>query len=191
MTWSIDKAKFDLSNVKWKGNGKLEYNNQTQEMVLENLPNKLIATYGGDDTYRDVTTSPLHVTVDYLDFADPSDEDNYILPDINDPTTYKGSVVWETDWSIVPKEIKVQWGKELLKDKNNSPFNIPILRNKADNSVVVHTYYKTDANGNKIGGAISESDIVVPETGTEHYICELSLSNSNGYVLVEIGRAHV
>ena len=184
LTWSIDKAKFDLSNVKWKGNGRLEYNNQTQEMVLENLPNKLIATYGGDDTYRDVTTSPLHVTVDYLDFADPSDEDNYILPDINDPTTYKGNVVWETDWSIVPKEIKVQWGKELLKDKNNSPFNIPILRNKADNSVVVHTYYKSDGKGNKIGGAISESDIVVPETGTEHYICELSLSNSNGYVLV-------
>ena len=54
--------------------------------------------------------------------------------------------------------IKVQWGKELLKDKNNSPFNIPILRNKADNSVVVHTYYKTDENGNKIGGAISESE---------------------------------
>ncbi len=184
LTWTIDKAKFDLSNVQWKSNGRLEYNGQTQEMVLENLPNKLIATYGGDDTYRDVTTSALHVTVDYLDFVDPDDNENYILPDINDPTTYKGNVVWETDWSIVPKEIKVQWGKELLKDKNNSPFNIPILRNKADNSVVVHTYYKTDANGNKIGGAISESDIVVPETGAEHYICELSLSNSNGYVLV-------
>ncbi len=184
LTWTIDKAKFDLTNVQWKGNGVLEFNGQLQEMELENLPDKLVATYGGDDNYRDVTTSPLHVTVDYLDFVDSDDNENYILPDINDPTTYKGSVVWETDWNIVPKEIKVQWGKELLKDKNNSPFNIPILRNKADNSVVVHTYYKTDANGNKIGGSISESDIVVPETGTEHYICELSLDNSNGYVLV-------
>ncbi len=186
LTWTIDKAKFDLTNVQWKGNGVLEFNGQLQEMELENLPNKLVATYGGDDNYRDVTTSPLHVTVDYLDFVDSDDNENYILPDINDPTTYKGSVVWETDWQIIAKKITVQWGKELLTDKNGSPFNIAILRSKTSNSVVVHTYYKSDGNGNKIGGAISESDIVVPESGTEYYICELTLSNSNGYELVGV-----
>ncbi|WP_416860288.1 hypothetical protein, partial [Helicobacter ganmani] len=186
LTWTIDKAKFDLTNVQWKGNGVLEYNGQLQEMELENLPDKLVATYGGDDNYRDVTTSALHITVDYLDFDDPSDGENYILPDINDPTTYKGNVVWETDWQIIAKKITVQWGKELLTDKNGSPFNIAILRSKTSNSVVVHTYYKSDGNGNKIGGAISESDIVVPESGTEYYICELTLSNSNGYELVGV-----
>ncbi len=186
LTWTIDKAKFDLTNVQWKGNGVLEFNGQLQEMELENLPDKLVATYGGDDNYRDVTTSPLHVTVDYLDFVDSDDNENYILPDINDPTTYKGSVVWETDWQIIAKKITVQWGKELLTDKNGSPFNIAILRSKTSNSVVVHTYYKSDGNGNKIGGAISESDIVVPESGTEYYICELTLSNSNGYELVGV-----
>ena len=186
LTWTIDKAKFDLTNVQWKGNGVLEFNGQLQEMELENLPNKLVATYGGDDNYRDVTTSALHITVDYLDFDDPSDGENYILPDINDPTTYKGNVVWETDWQIIAKKITVQWGKELLTDKNGSPFNIAILRSKTSNSVVVHTYYKSDGNGNKIGAAISESDIVVPESGTEYYICELTLSNSNGYELVGV-----
>ncbi len=186
LTWTIDKAKFDLTNVQWKGNGVLEYNGQLQEMELENLPDKLVATYGGNDNYRDVTTSALHITVDYLDFDDPSDGENYILPDINDPTTYKGNVVWETDWQIIAKKITVQWGKELLTDKNGSPFNIAILRSKTSNSVVVHTYYKSDGNGNKVGGAISESDIVVPESGTEYYICELTLSNSNGYELVGV-----
>ncbi len=186
LTWTIDKAKFDLTNVQWKGNGVLEYNGQLQEMELENLPDKLVATYGGNDNYRDVTTSALHITVDYLDFDDPSDGENYILPDINDPTTYKGNVVWETDWQIIAKKITVQWGKELLTDKNGSPFNIAILRSKTSNSVVVHTYYKSDGNGNKIGGSISESDIVVPESGTEYYICELTLSNSNGYELVGV-----
>ncbi len=180
--WSIDKAKFDLSKVKWKGNGRLEYNGLSQEMVLENLPDKLTASYGRDYSHTDVG-SGMVVTVDYLEFVNASDEDNYVLPDIDDPTTYEGSVEWEKEWSIVPKEIKVQWGKELLKDKDGNPFNIAILRSKGENTVVVHTYYKSDGKGNKVGEAISESDIVVPESGTEYYICELTLSSNDGYIL--------
>ena len=182
--WTVDKAKFDLSKVKWKGNGRLEYNGLLQEMVLENLPEGLeILSYVGDEQYRDVTTSALHIAVEDLGFTDEAYEKNYVLPDVNDPNTYKGSVVWETDWSIVPKEIKVQWGKELLKDKDGNPFNIAILRSKGENTVVVHTYYKSDGKGNKVGEAISESDIVVPETGIAYYICELTLSSNDGYIL--------
>ncbi len=181
--WSIDKAKFDLSKVKWKGDGRLEYNGLSQEMVLENLPDKLTASYGRDYSHTDVG-SGMVVTVDYLEFVNASDEDNYVLPDIDDPTTYEGNVEWEKEWSIVPKEIKVQWGKELLKDKDGNPFNIAILRSKGENTVVVHTYYKSDGKGNKVGEAISESDIVVPESGTEYYICELTLSSNDGYKLV-------
>ena len=180
--WSIDKAKFDLSKVKWKGDGRLEYNGLSQEMVLENLPDKLTASYGRDYSHTDVG-SGMVVTVDYLEFVNASDEDNYVLPDIDDPTTYEGSVEWEKEWSIVPKEIKVQWGKELLKDKDGNPFNIAILRSKGENTVVVHTYYKSDGKGNKVGEAISESDIVVPESGTEYYICELTLNSNDGYIL--------
>ncbi len=182
--WTVDKAKFDLSKVKWKGNGRLEYNGLLQEMSIEGLPEGLeILSYVGDEQYRDVTTSVLHIAVEDLGFTDESYEKNYVLPDVNDPNTYKGSVVWETDWNIVPKEIKVQWGKELLKDKDGNPFNIAILRSKGENTVVVHTYYKSDGKGNKVGEAISESDIVVPESGTEYYICELTLSSNDGYIL--------
>ncbi len=182
--WTVDKAKFDLSKVKWKGDGRLEYNGLLQEMSIEGLPEGLeILSYVGDEQYRDVTTSALHIAVEDLGFTDEAYEKNYVLPDVNDPNTYKGSVVWETDWSIVPKEIKVQWGKELLKDKDGNPFNIAILRSKGENTVVVHTYYKSDGKGNKVGEAISESDIVVPETGIAYYICELTLSSNDGYIL--------
>ncbi len=182
--WEITKAKYDLSQVKWKGNGRLEYNGQLQEMILENLPEGLeILSYIGDEQYRDVTTSALHVAVEDLDFTDEAYEKNYVLPIVGDSTTYIGNVVWETDWSIVPKEIKVQWSKELLKDKYGNSFNIAILRSKEENTVVVHKYYKSDGKGNKVGEAISESDIVVPESGTEYYICELTLSSNDGYIL--------
>ena len=182
--WEITKAKYDLSQVKWKGNGRLEYNGQLQEMILENLPEGLeILSYIGDEQYRDVTTSALHVAVEDLDFTDEAYEKNYVLPIVGDSTTYIGNVVWETDWSIVPKEIKVQWSKELLKDKYGNSFNIAILRSKEENTVVVHKYYKSDGKGNKVGEAISESEIVVPESGTEYYICELTLSSNDGYIL--------
>jgi hypothetical protein len=182
--WEITKAKYDLSQVKWKGNGRLEYNGLLQDMVLENLPEGLeILSYVGDEQYRDVTTSALHIAVEDLGFTDEAYEKNYILPIVGDDATYIGSVVWETDWSIVPKEIKVQWGKELLKDKDGNSFNIAILRSKGENTVVVHTYYKSDGKGNKVGEAISESDIVVPETGIAYYICELTLSSNDGYIL--------
>ncbi len=183
--WEITKAKYDLSQVKWKGNGRLEYNGLLQDMVLENLPEGLeILSYVGDEQYRDVTTSALHIAVEDLGFTDEAYEKNYILPIVGDDATYIGNVVWETDWNIVPKEIKVQWSKELLKDKDGNPFNIAILRSKGENTVVVHKYYKSDGKGNKVGEAISESDIVVPESGTEYYICELTLSSNDGYKLV-------
>ena len=183
INWTVDKAKFDLSKVKWKGDGTLEFNGQLQEMVLEGMPDNLEITYGGDDSHREVADG-LTVTVDYISFASASDGQNYILPDISDSTTYKGSVDWTKNWKIIPKNIAVQWGKELLSDTNGNPFNIAILRSKAENEVVIHTYYKSDGKGNKVGAAISESDIVVPESGTEYYICELTLSSNNGYKLV-------
>ena len=183
INWTVDKAKFDLSKVKWKGDGTLEFNGQLQEMVLEGMPDNLEITYGGDDSHREVADG-LTVTVDYISFASASDGQNYILPDISDSTTYKGSVDWTKNWKIIPKNIAVQWGKELLSDTNGNPFNIAILRSKAENEVVIHTYYKSDGKGNKVGAAISESDIVVPESGTEYYICELTLSSNDGYKLV-------
>ena len=182
--FTIDKAKFDLSKVSWKGNGRLEFNGQSQSMELENVPDKLEVFYDGDESHREVTTSALRVKVDYLDFVNSADDENYILPNKTDPNTYNGTVVWETDWNIVPKTITVQWGKELLTDKNNNAFNVAILRSKAENTVVVHTYYKSDGQGNKIDNTpINVSDIVVPTTGTDYYICELSLSSSDGYML--------
>ncbi len=183
INWTVDKAKFDLSKAKWKGDGTLEFNGQLQEMVLEGMPDNLEITYGGDDSHRDVADG-LTVTVEYISFASASDSQNYILPDISDPTTYKGSVDWTKNWKIIPKNIAVQWGKVLISDTNGNPFNIAILRSKAENEVVIHTYYKSDGKGNKVGAAISESDIVVPESGTEYYICELTLSSSDGYKLV-------
>ncbi|MDE6276304.1 MAG: hypothetical protein K2M75_07225, partial [Clostridia bacterium] len=184
ITWTIDKAQFNLSKVKWKGNGTLEYNGQIQEMLLENLPARLVPIYSGTDSHKDVTTSPLHVEVASLDFVNSADSNNYYLPDVSDLTSYVGNVVWDIDWNIIPKKINVQWGKEVVVDANENKFNLAILRNKEQYPVVTHTYYKSDGKGNKVGGPISESSIVVPKSGVDYYICEISLSDTAGYELL-------
>ena len=45
LTWTISKAKFDLTNVKWVGDGKLQYTGDTVYAVLENVPDGLTAKY--------------------------------------------------------------------------------------------------------------------------------------------------
>ncbi len=49
LTWTISKAKFDLSNVKWVGDGKLQYTGDTVYAVLENVPDGLTAKYLNND----------------------------------------------------------------------------------------------------------------------------------------------
>ena len=41
IVWSIDKAKFDLSEVKWEDNGKVEYRDGIIEIKIEGAPEKL------------------------------------------------------------------------------------------------------------------------------------------------------
>ena len=179
--WSIDKAKFDLGKVKWRGNGTLVYSGFVQTMELEGLPAGLTANYGGICTFKDVN-QPQTATVTDFTVADPA---NYIEPDQADPSTYLGNFDWQIQWVITPATIRVQWGKELVTDPNGKSFNVSVLRDENFRPAVTHTYYKSDASGNVTDPTpIDPSNISVPSSGIEYYVCEIQLvSNDGNYVL--------
>ncbi|MDE7349261.1 MAG: hypothetical protein K2N53_06325, partial [Clostridia bacterium] len=49
ITWTINKALFDLSSVTWKNDGKLQYTGDTVYAELENLPTGLTATCSNNE----------------------------------------------------------------------------------------------------------------------------------------------
>ena len=62
ITWTVSKAKFDLSNVKWIGDGKLQYTGDTVYAILENVPEGLIAKYNNNDGIKVGDNSTATVT---------------------------------------------------------------------------------------------------------------------------------
>ena len=180
LNWRIDKAKFDLGGVKWRGNGTLVYNGMRQKMELEGLPEGLTAEYGGLYEYKEVNVT-VKATVDSFTVADPN---NYVEPVSDDPDSYLGSFDWEIEWKIEPLQIRVQWGKDLVTDENGKKFNLSVLRDENFRPIVTHTYYKTDASGNKLDETpIDPTTIEVTEEPV-YYICEISITGGDGgYVL--------
>ncbi|MDE6275118.1 MAG: hypothetical protein K2M75_01125 [Clostridia bacterium] len=180
ITWTIEKAKYDLSKVKWKGNGTLEYNGLNQTMELIDLPAGITIDYSGNvskDVGSGMTATVLGITA--------ADTKNYIEPDLNDPTTYVGTLAATINWEIVPAQIKVQWGKEQKTGSNGKAFNALVLRDADYRAVVKETYYKSDASGNITDSTpIDINTITVSDSDTEYYVCVISLVSADGnYIL--------
>ena len=92
--WNIVKADYDMSAVRWDyGNARI-YNGRAQNVLLEHLPNGVIASYSGNeavDAGKYVATAELSV----------SDPLNYNVPSVSD-----------CDWEIIRAEYdmgRVSW----------------------------------------------------------------------------------
>ena len=189
--WEIEKAKFDLSAVKWKDNGQLEYDKVNgSEAVLENVPKQLKPVYS-DNTGQNVGDNiPASVTF-VFDPAYPDSADNYILPDDTDPTTYiedsSSPFEWSKTCTIIKAVIKTAgWKNKNVVDTNNKAFDVLVLRDAhADGGIVEYEYYETDSTGKILDPTkpLKESDLVWSGTESKYYIAKPILKDTNNYEL--------
>ncbi|MDE5616433.1 MAG: hypothetical protein K2I78_01440, partial [Clostridia bacterium] len=178
IVWSVEKAMFNLSNVKWLYDGKLPYNGGKEieeKLDPEALPKELKATYsnnvginvGVDDGRARVVFS----------FADASYENNYVLPIQGDTDTYEGSnFEWEKDWEVVAAEIKLgspnDWKDVEGEDEEGNKYTYKVLADEKAEGVVEYVYYETDSRGNVIEPKkeLSLEDIRVSATERKYYV---------------------
>ncbi|MDE6189867.1 MAG: hypothetical protein K2G37_06250, partial [Clostridia bacterium] len=172
MTWKIEKALFDLSEVEWIN--EVEYDNGNKvSPSFKNLPEGLEYTLAGAIIENATVGEKGSVTVTFK----PSKEyeDNYEWPVQSDSSSYIGSdnFTWTTTWKIVPVEIKLDWVYKDAEDANGKPFKVLVLSDSRIEGKVDYLYYETNMAGEKLDeneDGISESEIEVPLSGMKFYI---------------------
>ncbi|MDE6870013.1 MAG: hypothetical protein K2J75_04725, partial [Clostridia bacterium] len=180
--WEIEKAKFDLSAVKWKYDGKIPFSTVSMEMKAEidadTLPKglKVNLPYIGINSGNKVGDKDTATVSFAFDTSDPNYALNYILPVQGDKTTYdftpSGSLndfEWSKYWEIVKLQIALNWKLEEVTDVNGEKYQRQTLVD--DKRVVEYEYYLWDTATNQpVGNALSEADIEVEENVSKHYV---------------------
>ncbi|MDE6361715.1 MAG: hypothetical protein K2L53_01930, partial [Clostridia bacterium] len=184
LTWTISKAKFDLSNVKWVGDGKLQYTGDTVYAVLENVPEGLTAKYNNNDGIQVGDNSTVTVTF----VVDSSYLANYEQPaqggkGVNYTFNGSGDFEWSKKWEVVKAEITLEWTTEDYTDNDGNTFGIPKLSDPLAEDLVEYVYYETDSNGNILAGAtpIELEDIEYSVTTRKWYKAYPRLTDANNY----------
>ncbi|MDE7078886.1 MAG: hypothetical protein K2O95_02065, partial [Clostridia bacterium] len=188
ISWEIEKAKYDLSQVKWEYDGKLPYdkiNGSTAKLDPKTMPEGLLAEYE-DNTGANVGD----YGTAYVTFKlDSGYEENYVLPDEYDPTTFideEGEFEWTKTWNIVKARIQTgSWKNATQTDINGNAFDVKVLRDPlADGGIVTYEYYETDATGKKISDtAIKAEDIVYSDSEVKFYVAKPILVDNRNYEL--------
>ncbi len=178
ITWKIDKALFDLSEVKWLNDGEIEYDGGREVAAVldpEALPPQLRATYSNNIGIN-VGVGDGRASVVFA-FADPSYADNYILPKQGEEGTYKGeNFEWEKDWRVVAAEIKLgtpgDWKDAQTEDEEGNAFGYKVLKDTKADGAVEYVYFETDSRGNVIDATaeLALEDIKVSATDRKYYV---------------------
>ncbi len=185
MSWTIDKALFDLSGIKWLNNGEVSYDSEGSEATLDpkTLPKGLIPNYE-NNTGMGVGFSA-SASVSFT--LDPDYADNYVVPEEGNPDSYKGEFEdWNKTWNIVKATIQsTSWKKQAFTDGNGKMFDAPVLRDpNAEGGIVEYECYETNAAGEIINDApIKIEDIVWSESEAKFYIIKPILKDTANYQL--------
>ena len=123
-TFEIEKAKYDLSQVKWNYDAsKLVYNGSPHTLLLKDVPAGLTPSYHGNSA-TDVHADKYTATVVSFSNADTS---NYVTPDRNNTDSYIGDFDWTFDWNVTPQEISTASWADVAHDFNGTAGTIPKL----------------------------------------------------------------
>ncbi|MDE6372527.1 MAG: hypothetical protein K2L61_03175, partial [Clostridia bacterium] len=191
ITWTISKAKFDLSNVKWKNDGKLQYAGDTVYAELENVPDGLTAKYTNNDGLAVGNSSTARVTFELTgDYAINYEQPAQGGKGVN--YTFSGSedFEWTKVWEVVKAEIKIgqdtHWTTVSHTDNEGNIYNIPALVDKLADGVVEYVYYETDSHGNILEGAepIELEDIGYSVTERKYYKALPKIIDTSNYAFM-------
>jgi hypothetical protein len=165
LTWAIDKAKLDISNVKWNWElSNFTYTGSDQIVKLyekgtapssdtaavnAELPAGLIAVYNGvtkgnstkDGGTADVTFKLSTNTYNNADGSQGVYADNYLVPVESDTNSYIGSsnFTWHLTWTIGPAELNTTWATYPVYDKNGNYYAIAVLQDDSGNPMLDKT----------------------------------------------------
>ena len=173
--WTIDKAKFDLTNVKWEHDGKIPFSANPSDMSAKidasTLPKGLaVDEYIGVTRGQHADDTDIATVKFKYDTSDPSYALNYELPeqdgkDTNYTFNGTGDFAWDMTWKIEKLVIKVEWTSE----NYNNKYNRQTL--KEDKNVVKYEYYLWDTtNKTIIEPALSEEQIEIVENESKYYV---------------------
>ncbi|MDE7349241.1 MAG: hypothetical protein K2N53_06225, partial [Clostridia bacterium] len=186
ITWTISKAKFDLSDVKWKYDGKIPFSTAVSDMKCEidadTLPKGLEVNlpYIGINSGNKVGDKDTATVSFAFDTSDPSYAINYELPTQNGNNYIfngSGDFEWSKDWEIVKMQIALNWKLEDAIDVNGEKYQRQTL--VEDKRVVDYEYYVWDmATNQPIGNALSEADIEVEENVAKYYVTKAVIKST-------------
>ena len=142
--YKIDKEKYDLDGLVWDYTSPFTYDGNTHTVSLTGtLPMGLsIASYDvtGYDRNSQIAAKAKYTTSVIFASVNP----NYIVPDVNDPTTYKSTVFqWTVDWTINKANISANWDYK-VEAGETATMSIPRL--DAHGEKVEYTYYKDNGD---------------------------------------------
>ena len=202
ITWEIEKAKFDLSNVKWLYDGDLPFTpgGISAGLDMSTVPTGLIPSYSGA-TFDGVNVGDGgNIQVSFSLAAGYAE--NYIKPLATDGDSYiftpSGTVtnfLWDINWQVVPAVIPIEWGEGQYTDKNGKPFTAPIIAGEQYTNVLTYLFYETDSKGNFINENISytASEIEISENERKFYKVKPIFTNAthaNNYILADVYSTH-
>ncbi len=162
--YSISKVLYDLDGLVWDyiadGNNPFEYDGTAKTVKLSGaLPEGLsIASYDVSGFDRNSQISAKYYADDPTDTAKnyytsvvfASNNPNYEVPDVNDPTTYidsGGAFKWTVVWGIKKAKITANWTSKMTGD-GSATMSIPLL--DAHGEKVDYTYYRDNGDADPL-----------------------------------------
>ena len=139
--YRINKAKFNLSQVKWDYSEPFTYDETAKNVEIDGktLPTGLtVAGYTGSRAMVDATEGMARGYTTGVTFTVANQ--NYIVPLQSDPSTYTGDFSWTCEWQINKAPIDVRWKPIVKVDDDNMIFNIPVLIDSGEK--VTYSYEK-------------------------------------------------
>ena len=166
LRWRINKAKFDLSEVKWEYKGAYAFNEKRHSVALTGLPNGLEIEYSGNSG---TNIGKYTAEAERVNIVDEGKKRNYIMPIPGQSETYIGEIEWSLEWEIVKGILELDWSRTLTKtDSNGRTFRYRAVSEEMENKLKGYVYYK-DENGAPAGEAMSLDDIEVVPEQTDRY----------------------
>ncbi|MDE5990171.1 MAG: hypothetical protein K2H36_01135, partial [Clostridia bacterium] len=189
--WTIDKAKFDLSNVKWQyPDGQMPFapNGVSEELDTSTVPPQLQISYSGNR--RGTRVDEIGTVTVSFDLSS-EDEQNYIKPVSNDKNSYEftadGSITdfeWEKSWKVVACVIPVEWIDVTKQDVNGKEYTVKALKGDYDD-IVEYYYYETNGAGEILDEQNPVKNLVVVDKEVKFYKAKPVIQSrwGNNYVL--------
>ncbi len=186
LNWKINKAKYNLNDVKWERKRSSDvYDGANHEVYLTGLPSTLKATYGGE--YKKIEAKDGYIArVVQIENVDVNYEDI----DIEDKTTYEYNngqeFDWEYSWDIKKAGITLSWVGKLAEDKNGKDFEYYVVSGEYADKIKEYEYYNgedyslsTGAKGDKI--AFEDIEVKSPVIMSYWAVALLSDEMSKNY----------